>query len=87
MRTYLFLLMALIASTLLMQSAKAATELSLPIDCDLGKDCWLVNYMDIDDAPDKAQDFMCGTRTYDGHKGTDIAIRDLVSMEKGRQRF
>ena len=83
MKIYLHLFLALLALALWAPSAHAAPNLTLPIDCDLESDCWLVNFMDTDKTPDTAQDFMCGTRTYDGHKGTDIAIRDLVTMETG----
>lgn len=62
--------------------AYAAPQLGLPIDCTLGTDCWIVNYMDADPS-NAALDYHCGEQTYDGHKGTDIAIRDLVTMEKG----
>ena len=47
----------------------------LPIDCLPGRTCWVMNYPDMDPGP-RAADPACGPRTYDGHKGTDIAIRD-----------
>ncbi|MEE8214504.1 MAG: hypothetical protein V3R79_07950, partial [Alphaproteobacteria bacterium] len=56
--------------------------LGLPIRCRLGEDCWLVNLVDVDPGPGR-RDYACGKRTYDGHKGTDIAIRDLAVMAKG----
>ena len=56
--------------------------LGLPIRCMPGKDCWLVNFVDVDPGPGR-RDYACLKRTYDGHKGTDIAIRDLVAMKKG----
>lgn len=59
-----------------------APKLALPIRCQPGRDCWLVNFVDMDPGPDW-RDYACGTRTYDGHKGTDIAIRDLRAMNKG----
>jgi hypothetical protein len=33
--------------------------------------------------PDKAEDFTCGNRTYDGHEGTDFGLRDLTAMKEG----
>lgn len=54
----------------------------LPIACTLGTDCWLVNLMDTDSGPG-VRDFRCTTHSYDGHKGTDIAIRDLAAMRAG----
>lgn len=64
-------------------SAQAAPEFALPVQCNLEADCWIVNYMDVEAPAQTAQDFKCGPRTYDGHKGTDFALRDLVRMETG----
>lgn len=61
----------------------SAPRLSLPIACKLGLDCWIVNYVDVDPAKRKAEDYKCGRHTYDGHKGTDFAVRDWDSMERG----
>lgn len=57
--------------------------LNLPIDCDLGEDCWFMNYVDVDPDTGVARDFTCDKRSYEGHKGTDIAIRSTHEMEKG----
>lgn len=59
-----------------------APQLGLPIRCFLGKDCWLVNLVDVDPGPGR-RDYTCSNRTHDGHKGVDIAIRDLKAMHKG----
>lgn len=59
-----------------------ALQLGLPIRCFLGKDCWLVNHVDVDPGPGR-RDYTCSNRTYDGHKGIDIAIRDLKRMYEG----
>ena len=42
-----------------------------------------MNYVDRDAASAAWQDFRCGSMTYDGHKGTDIAVRDRKAMEQG----
>lgn len=55
---------------------------SQPVACMLGRDCWIMNYPDMDSGL-AAQDPMCGPRTYDRHQGTDIAIRDLLAMRSG----
>ena len=57
-------------------------RLGLPIDCVPGESCWVVNYVDEDAGPG-ARDYTCGPQTYDGHTGTDIAIRDLGEMRRG----
>jgi hypothetical protein len=48
----------------------------------LGETCWVANYVDVDPAT-IAQDFRCHVRTYEGHEGTDFAIRDLSVMAAG----
>ena len=52
---------------------RSPLPLSLPVDCEPGVDCWVLNYVDADAGPGRA-DFACGRMTYDGHKGTDIAL-------------
>jgi murein DD-endopeptidase MepM/ murein hydrolase activator NlpD len=59
-----------------------APELSLPIACEPGKTCWVLNYVDLDTGPE-TRDFGCGRRTYDGHDGTDFALKDLGVMQRG----
>jgi len=67
---------------LLRAAPATALELALPIDCEVGQDCWLVNVVDLD--PGRGVlDHACTSFTYDGHKGTDIAIRDLKAMDAG----
>jgi hypothetical protein len=59
-----------------------AFEIGLPIGCDIGNDCFIQNYVDRDEGPG-AQDYACGSETYDGHKGTDIRLRSTADVEKG----
>jgi len=56
--------------------------LDLPAQCTVGENCWVVNYVDVDPGP-LAKDLHCEARTYQGHDGTDLAIRDRASMEEG----
>lgn len=56
--------------------------LGLPIACVLGEDCHIQNFVDADPGPG-AQDFRCGPLSYDGHKGTDFALRDLAEVATG----
>ncbi|MCA8868225.1 MAG: M23 family metallopeptidase [Rhodobacteraceae bacterium] len=55
-------------------------SLSLPIDCVLGQDCFIQQYVDHDPGPD-ALDFTCGSRSYDGHKGTDIRVAHIATIK------
>jgi len=54
----------------------------LPIDCDLGWDCWIANYVDHEQG-DGTRDYACGKQTYDRHKGTDFMIRNYRDMQAG----
>lgn len=56
--------------------------LDWPMGCTLGEDCYIQQYVDHDPGPG-AQDFTCGSLSYDGHKGTDIALPSLAAMEAG----
>ncbi|MGH1465970.1 MAG: M23 family metallopeptidase [Cognatishimia sp.] len=68
MRSLLTCIIALAAS-------QAASEISLgfPVDCTLGSDCFIQNYVDTDPSPGTS-DFTCNKLSYDGHKGTDFAL-------------
>jgi Peptidase family M23 len=57
-------------------------ELILPIACTPRTDCWVLKHVDHDPGPG-ARDYMCGALTGGGHKGTDIALRDLSAMAAG----
>lgn len=73
------------ASMLLAAMPVARAEppvLSLPIACELGTDCWVVNYFDADPG-DGASDYTGSFRTYNGHGGTDFAIPDTEAMKAG----
>ncbi|MEX2643039.1 MAG: M23 family metallopeptidase [Acetobacterales bacterium] len=56
--------------------------LGLPADCEPGRTCWLVNLFDHDPGAG-TRDYACGDKTYDGHDGTDLALRDLAEMARG----
>lgn len=57
-------------------------SLTLPLQCEPGRDCWLVNLPDADKTS-KVRDYLCGKHTYNKHKGTDFAIRDYSVMRDG----
>ena len=60
--------------------------MSFPVDCTLGADCFIQQYVDRDAGPD-ATDFTCGPLSYDGHTGTDFALYDMMAMEQGVEVF
>jgi hypothetical protein len=64
-------------------AARAQTiELQLPIDCEVGRSCFIQNYVDHDASPN-AHDYRCGTLTYNGHDGTDFRLTSLVAQRAG----
>ena len=62
--------------------AEEAISLALPVKCQPGLTCFFQNYVD-HDASDKVRDYRCGGRSYDGHDGTDIRIRNLEIQRQG----
>lgn len=56
--------------------------LALPIACQLGATCFIQNYVD-HDVSGKVRDFACGSRSYNGHDGTDIRVPDLAAQKRG----
>ena len=62
----------------------AAADISLipPIDCTIGQDCFIQQYVDHD--PSKgAHDFRCASLSYNTHKGTDFALPTQAQMLAG----
>lgn len=57
-------------------------RLQMPADCQIGKTCFIQNYVD-HDTSNGWRDFTCGPLSYDGHKGTDIALPSLSAMKRG----
>ncbi len=75
--------LALVACLAASASAEAEPPvLGLPIDCDVGRTCWLVNFVDRDPGPG-VQDFRCGPLSYNTHRGVDFALRDGGVMAAG----
>jgi hypothetical protein len=57
-------------------------KLDMPLRCTQSSDCWIVNYVDMDPTSGVI-DYSCGGATYDKHKGTDIAIKNVDVMRQG----
>jgi hypothetical protein len=62
--------------------AAFAIELGLPIDCDVGRTCFVQNYVD-HDRSGGVSDYRCGAQTYDGHHGTDFRVPTLAMQRRG----
>lgn len=78
----LFWLSATAASEMGTAPTREPLELRWPVACQISETCWVANYVDADPGKD-AKDFRCRGRSYDGHDGVDIAIRDTAVMEQG----
>ena len=63
------------------QSDASEMRLGWPVACALGQTCWIVNYVDDDPSKTSGKDYQCGDMTYEGHDGTDIAIKDHKTIE------
>lgn len=59
-----------------------AIELGLPLDCEIGRTCFIQNYVD-HDRSGGTSDYKCGALTYDGHDGTDFRLPTLAMQHKG----
>lgn len=73
---------ALICLSLATPVSARDIKLGQPIQCELGKTCYIQQYVDRDPGPGAA-DFTCGSLVYDGHTGTDFALPTLAAMEAG----
>jgi murein DD-endopeptidase MepM/ murein hydrolase activator NlpD len=46
---------------------------TLPLQCDIGRNCFIQNYVDQDPGPGY-RDYRCGSLSYDGHTGADFRV-------------
>jgi hypothetical protein len=63
-------------------AAAESIQLKLPVACEVGRTCFIQNYVDVD-ASSSATDYRCGTRTYDGHNGTDFRLPSMRMQRAG----
>lgn len=76
------LILTIALSMMLPLMASQPPKLSIPVDCAMGTDCFIQNYVDVD-ASEQWADYRCGALSYDGHKGTDFRTKTLVEMQRG----
>lgn len=78
---------AAVAALCLFASAVPATAeapvLTLPLDCTLGADCFIEDYVDRNPEPGRQSDYACGFNARDNHKGTDFALLSFDAMAAG----
>jgi len=61
---------------------KLPLELALPVNCKIGENCFIQNYVDRD-ISGGIRDYQCGTTSYNGHKGTDFRLIDYRQLQQG----
>ncbi len=76
------LLFLLPYSSISANSASYPIKFNFPLKCSYDKDCFIQNYFDAS-VNNQAHDYRCGNMTYNGHTGTDIRIKSLVTMQAG----
>jgi len=62
--------------------AEEAPRFVLPVACELGRSCFIQNYVDADPTP-SSRDHRCGTLSYDGHNGTDFRLPTMAAQRAG----
>lgn len=53
-----------------------------PLVCPEGSTCPIQQFVDLDPGPGE-RDPWCGTKTYDGHKGTDFRVQSMLDVARG----
>lgn len=85
-KAFLFCIFGVFAAANVFSSGGAqaaeSPKFAFPVACTLGETCFIQSYPDIDPGP-AAQDYRCGTATYDGHKGTDFRLLSTRVADKG----
>ena len=75
----------LLCTSLLLTSSKnlKAFELSFPLQCSIGEDCFIASYVDLFYTKEQ-KDYLCREHmTVNNNKGVKIRIRDVSAMENG----
>lgn len=63
-------------------AADKPPQLSLPLACTIGVDCFVQNYVDAD-ASSHYSDYRCGFLSYDDHRGTDFRPKSTDAIARG----
>jgi hypothetical protein len=63
-------------------AAAESLQLAVPLECTLGGDCFVQNYVDHGAGSDY-RDYHCGAMTYEGHNGTDFRIPSINVQKQG----
>lgn len=77
---YLIVVGSILGSRL--AAAEEIIQFKMPAACEVGRTCYLQNYVDIDPTP-TAKDYRCSTRSYDAHNGTDFRLPSMKAQRAG----
>lgn len=81
MATYRYILPLLAVFASHAPAAAQKPSLTMPVQCDIGKTCFVQQYVDVDPGPG-FKDYKCGVSSSNGHGGVDIrvaSVRDAKS--------
>ncbi len=70
------------ADTMAPEPEGGPTRLTLPLDCEIGADCYIQSYVNVG-TPEEPRDYACGSLSYGEHRGTDFRAFDYTLMESG----
>lgn len=62
--------------------AEELPRFELPVACEVGRNCFVQNYVDADPTS-SSKDYECGSRSYDGHNGTDFRLPTMTAQLAG----
>ena len=65
----------------LVASPAIAGDMLFPVDCTLGEDCFIQQYVDRNPGPGVA-DFTCGPLAYNNHQGTDFRLKNRAALAR-----
>ncbi len=69
-------------NTFFSHESNPPVELEFPVSCRLEENCRVVNYPDLNPTKD-IKDYKNRKITYDGNKGTDIAVQSFMDLKNG----
>lgn len=77
----------MVLASILAARAEEVPLFAFPLDCVVGKSCFLQNLVDLDQESAAIADTLCGQDTYDNHKGIDIRVFSLADVARGVDVF
>lgn len=63
-------------------TAEESIRFKMPVACEVGRTCYIQNYVDIDPTP-SSKDYQCGTLSYEAHNGTDFRLPSMKVQRAG----